>query len=233
MALGVSAVPAISRAFEQGSGERLSALVNSIYKYTSLLSLLGGALLYLCSEEILTLFYGKNSYDIVVSSVALVKYFALTVVLYSLAGTSVFAVQAVGCAKKSILPYAVSGVIRVILNFVLVSDEHLVLYGAVISGAVGYAVITVWNTIVLCKKAKIKFDFLRSIIFPACLFLLVVYLCNLIFSQISFPFSIIGMIIIKCSISVVLFCILCFLCGMLNFREFFCDQISKKVQVKP
>ena len=114
MALGVSAVPAISRAFEQGSGKRLSALVNSIYKYTSLLSLLGGALLYLCSEEILTLFYGKNSYDIVVSSVALVKYFALTVVLYSLAGTSVFAVQAVGCAKKSILPYAVSGVIRVI-----------------------------------------------------------------------------------------------------------------------
>lgn len=233
MALGVSAVPAISRAFEQGSGERLSALVNSIYKYTSLLSLLGGAVLYLCSEEILMLFYGKNSYDIVVSSVALVKYFALTVVLYSLAGTSVFAVQAIGCAKKSILPYAVSGVIRVILNFVLVSDEHLVLYGAVISGAVGYAVITVWNTVVLYKKAKIQFDFLRSIIFPACLFLLVVYLCNLIFSQISFPFSIIGMIIIKCSISVVLFCILCFLCGMLNFREFFCDQISKKVQVKP
>lgn len=233
MALGVSAVPAISRAFEQGSGQRLSALVNSIYKYTSLLSLFGGAVLYLCSEEILTLFYGKNSYDIVVSSVDLVKYFALTVVLYSLAGTAVFAVQAIGCAKKSIAPYIVSGVVRVVLNFLLVSNERLVLYGAVVSGAVGYAVITVWNTVVLCKKAKIKFDFLRSIILPASLFFLVIYLCNLLFGQISFSFSIIGMIIIKCLISVVLFCILCFLCGMLNFREFFCYLVSKKISLKP
>ena len=233
MALGVSAVPAISRAFEQGSGQRLSALVNSIYKYTSLLSLLGGAVLYFCSEEILTLFYGKNSYDIVVSSVDLVKYFALTVVLYSLAGTAVFAVQAIGCAKKSIAPYIVSGVVRLVLNFLLVSNERFVLYGAVVSGAVGYAVITVWNTVVLCKKAKIKFDFLRSIILPASLFFLVIYLCNLLFGQILFSFSIIGMIIIKCLISVVLFCILCFLCGMLNFREFFCYLVSKKISLKP
>ncbi len=233
MALGVSAVPAISRAFEQGSGQRLSALVNSIYKYTSLLSLLGGAVLYLCSEEILTLFYGKNSYDIVVSSVNLVKYFALTVVLYSLAGTAVFAVQAIGCAKKSIAPYIVSGVVRLVLNFLLVSNERLVLYGAVVSGAVGYAVITVWNTVVLCKKAKIKFDFLRSMIFPTGIFSFTLYLSNLLFGQISLPSSIIAVIIIKCVIYVVLFCILCFLCGMLNFREFFCYLVSKKISLKP
>lgn len=229
MALGISAVPAISRAFEQKNQERFSALVNSVYKYTVLLSSLGGIVLYVCSEEILNLFYGKDSRDIVVSSVGLVKCFALTVVFYSLAGTAVFAVQAVGLSQKSILPYAVSGVIRIVLNVVLVTDEHFVLYGAVVSGAVGYAVLTAWNIAVLCKYTKIKFDFLRVILLPFAAFGLTLYFCKILFVQPFLPDSTIGLIIIKAVISLIFYCILCFLCGMLNFKDFFCNYLTKKI----
>ncbi|WP_296080053.1 polysaccharide biosynthesis C-terminal domain-containing protein [uncultured Eubacterium sp.] len=229
MALGISAVPAISRAFEQKNQERFSALVNSVYKYTVLLSSLGGIVLYVCSEEILNLFYGKDSRDIVVSSVGLVKCFALTVVFYSLAGTAVFAVQAVGLSQKSILPYAVSGVIRIVLNIVLVTDEHFVLYGAVVSGAVGYAVLTAWNIAVLCKYTKIKFDFLRVILLPFAVFGLTLYFCKILFVQPFLPDSTIGLIIIKAVISLIFYCILCFLCGMLNFKDFFCNYLTKKI----
>ena len=229
MALGISAVPAISRAFEQKNQERFSALVNSVYKYTVLLSSLGGIVLYVCSEEILNLFYGKDSRDIVVSSVGLVKCFALTVVFYSLAGTAVFAVQAVGLSQKSILPYAVSGVIRIVLNVVLVTDERFVLYGAVVSGAVGYAVLTAWNIAVLCKYTKIKFDFLRVILLPFAVFGLTLYFCKILFVQPFLPDSTIGLIIIKAVISLIFYCILCFLCGMLNFKDFFCNYLTKKI----
>lgn len=229
MALGISAVPAISRAFEQKNQERFSALVNSVYKYTVLLSSIGGIVLYVCSEEILNLFYGKDSRDIVVSSVGLVKCFALTVVFYSLAGTAVFAVQAVGLSQKSILPYAVSGVIRIVLNVVLVTDERFVLYGAVVSGAVGYAVLTAWNIAVLCKYTKIKFDFLRVILLPFAAFGLTLYFCKILFVQPFLPDSTIGLIIIKAVISLIFYCILCFLCGMLNFKDFFCNYLTKKI----
>ena len=229
MALGISAVPAISRAFEQKNQERFSALVNSVYKYTVLLSSLGGIVLYVCSEEILNLFYGKDSRDIVVSSVGLVKCFALTAVFYSLAGTAVFAVQAVGLSQKSILPYAVSGVIRIVLNVVLVTDERFVLYGAVVSGAVGYAVLTAWNIVILCKYTKIKFDFLRVILLPFAVFGLTLYFCKILFVQPFLPDSTIGLIIIKAVISFIFYCILCFLCGMLNFKDFFCNYLTKKI----
>lgn len=229
MALGISAVPAISRAFEQKNQERFSALVNFVYKYTVLLSSLGGIVLYVCSEEILNLFYGKYSRDIVVSSVGLVKCFALTVVFYSLAGTAVFAVQAVGLSQKSILPYAVSGVIRIVLNVVLVTDEHFILYGAVVSGAVGYAVLTAWNIAVLCKYTKIKFDFFRVILLPFAAFGLTLYFCKILFVQPFLPDSTIGLIIIKAVISLIFYCILCFLCGMLNFKDFFCNYLTKKI----
>ncbi|MDO4364531.1 MAG: oligosaccharide flippase family protein [Clostridia bacterium] len=229
MALGISAVPAVSRAFEQKNKERFSALVNSVYKYTVLLSSLGGIFLYVCSDEILNLFYGKGSRDIAVSSVDLVKCFALTVVFYSLAGTAVFVVQAVGFAQKSILPYAVSGVIRIVLNIVLVTDERFVLYGAVIGGAVGYAVLTAWNIVVLCKYTKIKFDFLRVIFLPLVVFGLILYFCKIVFIQPFLPDSTIGLIIIKTVILLIFYCILCFLCGMLNFKDYFCNYITKKI----
>lgn len=228
-ALGVSAVPAISRAFEQNNTARFRSLVNSIYKYTVLLSSLGGIILFVCGREFLTLFYGKSSPDIVASAVDTVKYFALTVSVYSIAGTAVFAVQSIGKAQKSIASYIVSGVVRIALNLLLVTNENFILNGAVISGAVGYAVLTVWNIAVLCKETKIKFDWLRVIILPSVLFVLTLCACETLFKQPFLPNSTIVLMIAKCSFSVVFYCILCFLCGMLNFREFFCDYISKKI----
>ncbi len=228
MALGISAVPAISRAFEQKDKKSFSALVNMIYKCTVLLSFVGGLLLYVCSEEILNLFYGKSSPDIVVSSVDLVKYFALTVVFYSLAGTAVFAVQSIGLAQKSIIPYAVCGVIRIVLNLILVTDKRLVLYGAVIAGAVGYGVLAVWNIAILCKYSKIKFDAVGVILLPCVSFTVTLYVCEILFNRLFLPDSTIALIIIKGAVSVSFYCILCFLCGMPNFKDFFCDYVIKK-----
>ncbi len=229
MAIGVSAVPAISRAFEQKNTKVFSALVNLIYRFTVFLSFVGGIILYVCSEEILNLFYGKSSPDIVTSSVDLVKYFALTVVLYSLAGTAVFAVQAIGLAQKSIVPYAVSGVVRIILNLILVADERFVLYGAVVAGAAGYALLSVWNIVILCRHTKVKFDFVGVILIPSLAFFIVLYVCEFLFKQPFLPDSTVGLIIIKGVISLVMYCILCFLCGMPKFKDFFCDYVFKKI----
>ena len=63
MALGVCAVPAVSSAFEMKNKEHLSLLINSVYKYTAVISFAGGIIIALCCEDILNFFYGSSAPD--------------------------------------------------------------------------------------------------------------------------------------------------------------------------
>lgn len=228
MALGVCAVPAISRECELGSDSNLSSLVNSIYKYTVLLSLLGGAILYSCADDILNLFYYSSAPDIANEAVPYVKGFALTIVLYCLAGTAVFTVQAIGCPEKSIMPYAVSGVIRIVLNIALVKGTELLLIGAVVSGAVGYLVMCVMNIVIASHEKNIRFDLVNVILKPALIFA-VILLCTECFKRIyTIELNIIINLLIKIMLCCVIFCILCFLCKSLKFSEIFLHLKPKK-----
>ncbi len=217
MALGVCAVPAVSSAVHLGDNDRVQSLVNSVYKYTALLSFAGGIVLAMFSEDILSLFYGTNS-DIVVGSKDLVSAYALTVPVYSLSGVAVFVVQAVGKPEKSIASYVVSGIIRVALNIYLVGQQNLVLMGAVISGFVGYFVLFVWNVVISCVRLNIWSSLVKPILVSV-----LSYLCvytALLHLDISFG-GVLGLFV-KVSIFVIIYCILCILCGLLNFRQIFC-----------
>lgn len=228
MALGVCAVPAISSACEMKNNERLCTLINSIYKYTALLSALGGIFLALCSSDILSVFYGASSPDIVIGCDSLVKYFALTVPFYSLAGTAVFAVQAIGCPQKSIKPYVVSGAIRVVLNLILVSRKEFVLIGSVISGAAGYFVMWIWNVRIVCKVTKTKFDILNVVIKPLMVAVVTYFCSNIIYSNISLNCNILIKLLIEIAIYCTIFCILCFMCKVLKISEIFSTINFKK-----
>ena len=121
-----------------------------------------------------------------------------------------------------------SGVVRIVLNLLIVSDERFVLYGAVVAGATGYALLGVWNIVILCKRTKIRFDFVGVILLPSLAFFIVLYACEFLFKQPFLPNSTVGLIIIKGAVSVIMYCILCFLCGMPKFKDFFCDYVIKK-----
>lgn len=166
MALGVAAVPAISAAYAGEIGKRFSALLNSIFKYISLISFGGGFYLSLLSKEILTLLYQNSNYDIVLGCNNLVKLYGFITVLFSLSGAAVFAVQSVGLASKSIPSFAVAGALRVILNLRLVSNAELNIYGNVAADAAAYTVILAANLFLLAKYAGVKFTVFRSFILP-------------------------------------------------------------------
>lgn len=164
MALGVAAVPAISASYEMNNTERLSTLSNSIFKYTSVIAFGCGFYLSVCSPYILGILYNSSNKDIVYGCENLVKYFGFTIIFYCLSGTVIYAVQAIGCAKKSIPSFVVSAVLRVLINYIMVSNARYNLYGAVVSGAVGYAVILVSNLYIFKKYSNIEYK-LNIIIF--------------------------------------------------------------------
>ncbi len=221
MALGVCAVPAVSAVYETADKEHLTSLINSVIKYTFLISSAGGFIIALNSKEILTLFYEGSAPDIVISCEKLIKYFALTVPVYSLAGTAVFCVQATGNAKKSIMPYIVSGIIRVILNILLVSNESFVLFGCVISGAVGYYIMFVWNCRILKKSCQIKACKTKNLTIPFLIAVLSYFVAYFLYKYINIFTSNPINLLIKSALFCFFFCMLCFLLKVLSFDEIF------------
>ncbi len=219
MALGVCAVPAISREFELKNKLRLEQLTNDILKYTILLSCFAGLGLSLCSNEILGLFYGSASPDIAVGCSELVVLFGLTVPVYSVAGTAVFSVQAIGCPEKSIAPYIASGIIRFVLNITLI--KTMVLNGAVLSGFIGYLVMSIWNIAILKKFADIKIHFFSTFIKPVIVFIVTYFSSIYLYSCISDHNSVFINLLIKIVVLSAVFCILCFSLKLLKLKEVF------------
>lgn len=229
MALGVAAVPAVSAAFEAHNRERLSALVNSIFKYTSIISFGGGFFLSLTAPYILNILYGSTNSDIVLGSSRLVYYFGFTMVFYCLSSVAVYSVQAIGCAKKSILSFVISAVLRVGINFLLVSDYRYNLYGTVISGAVGYSVILISNLHIFKKYSEVKYRysdlFFKPLLCSAVSYFVSKAVMNSIFGDNGtiFNFVVLG------SIYLTLFTTTCILSKLITFSEIKFMQSSKKL----
>ena len=229
MALGVCAVPAVSSAFESRNREHLSMLINSVYKYTALISTAGGLIIALNAEDILSLFYKSSAPDIVIAAKKPVEYFALSVFVYCLAGAAVFCVQAIGVPKKSIAPYIVSGIIRVILNILLISNEKYILLGSVISGGAGYFIIFLWNTKVVKRCSGVKIS-LKNICFKPALVGAISYILSVYaLPSINLSDSLLINLLMKVALFCVIYYILCILFKVLSFKEIFCVLKSKKM----
>lgn len=228
MALGVCAVPAVSAAFELKNQNSLNSLINEIYKYTVLLSVWGGIFLYNSSEKILNLFFSSSSPDIPSGCNMLVKYFALTVPFYCLAGTAVFCTQAIGKAEKCITPYVVCGIIRSVFNIILVKNEKFLLFGAVISGAAGYFLMGIWNVLIVKKYTKTDFSIKNILLKPVFIGIcLTLFVKKLNFFE-DFSQNLLINLLIEFVICSLVFCILCLLFKSLNVKEIFCFIKSKK-----
>ena len=229
MALGVAAVPAISAAFESHSRERLSSLSNSIFKYTSIIAFGGGFYLSLVTPYLLNILYNSSNYDIVIGSGNLVYYYGFTMIFYCLASVSVFAVQAIGRAKKSIPSFIVSAVIRVGLNYLLVSDYRYNLYGAIVSGAAGYFVILAANLYIFKKYSDIKYKisdlFFKPVLCSVFSFFVSRVMLESIFGDNGFVLN----FVVLSGIYSIFFALSCLLSKLITFSEIKFLQISKKM----
>ena len=171
MALGVTAVPAVSSAFENSS-ERFSSLLTSIFKYASILSITGGLLLSCFSREILGIFYYSSNPDIVENGSNILFYMGVTILPCALATTTVYSTQALGFAKSTIPAFAVSCVLRVVINYLLIPNSDINILGTAVSNFAGFFVIVIMNVVTIRKKTKAKISYINVFVKPIlCAFL--------------------------------------------------------------
>lgn len=188
MALGVTAVPAVSAAYES-SQERFSSLMTSILKYTSILAAAGGVALSLFSRDILNLFYGSNNADIVDGGERLLFLFGITMMPCCIASTAVFCVQSLGYSKQTIAPFAASAVVRAAINYFTVGRVEINILGTAYSNFAGFIIITVWCLVIIRKKTNCRISclevFIKPIICTAVTFFAVKFIREGIFNGLS------------------------------------------------
>ena len=153
MALGVAAVPALSGAYQDQSA-RFGSLYAGILKYTVILGAAGSGGLALFSYEVLSLFYGTSSPDLVLGCHQLLFWFAFTALPAALSSTCVFALQALGYAKRLLLPFSLTAVLRVGLNFLLIPNGRFHLYGSAVSTAVSFLFLSVYCLVLMRRITK-------------------------------------------------------------------------------
>lgn len=165
MTLGITAVPAVSAAYES-SNNRFSPLLSGIFKYAVILSVLGGLMLSLFSKEMLEIFYGGSNSDIAANGGKILFCMGVTVLPCALATTTVYSVQALGLAKSTIPAFLISGAARVILNYIFITDDSINIYGAVLSNCVGFLIIVIANIITIRKKTNASLSYINIFIKP-------------------------------------------------------------------
>ncbi len=173
MALGVAAVPALSGAYQDRSA-RFGSLYAGILKYTVILGTAGSGGLALFSYEVLSVFYGVSSPDLVLGCHRLLFWFAFTALPAALSSTCVFALQALGYAKRLLLPFTLTALLRVGLNFLLIPNGRFHLYGSVIATGVSFLFLSVYCLVLMRRSTGVRISITQVFIKPV---LAVIFTC--------------------------------------------------------
>lgn len=218
MALGVTAVPAVSASYES-SQERFSSLMTGIFKYTSILACAGGVVLSLFSREILNLFYGSNNADIVDGGEKLLFLFGVTILPCCVASTAVFCVQSLGYSKQTIPPFAASAVVRAVVNILTVKNGDINILGTAYSNFAGFAIITLWCLVIIRKKTNCHLSYFEIFFKPVICTVLTFFAVNFIreglFNGLSQIVSFgLGLVICAVFLTILLFLFKC-----ISFKE--------------
>ena len=165
MVLGVTAVPAVSNAYENSNG-KFSSLITNIFKYAVILSVTGGIVLSVFSEEILGIFYSSSNSDIVENGSYLLKVMGIFILPCALATVTVYTTQALGFAKSTIPAFIISCVLRLAVNFIFIPDSEYNVLAAAISNAAGFLIVVIMNLITIRKKTNAGLSYFEIFIKP-------------------------------------------------------------------
>lgn len=218
MALGITAVPAVSVAYE-GGRDNFSSVLNSILKYTVILSTLGGVILSLFSKELLSVFYSESNSDIVDNGWKLLFWFGVTALPGAVASTTVFCAQSLGFAKYTVLPFAVSAVLRILVNYFLITNSQINILGSAFSNFAGFSLIAIWNLYLIKTKTKAKIDFVKVFLKPIMCAVITYFSVNIFKNTFAFNTNIILLTVINGTVCLFIFIVLQILTKSITFNE--------------
>ena len=166
LAIGISALPTMSRAWTLKDSFQISWIINSVLKFSLVIGLPVGLGMAALPREILTLVYGSSNADIIPIAAPIVKIYGLSMALFAVSGPLISTLQAIGKADVTVKSMAVGAVIKVMLNYILIGKPTYNINGAPISTISCFFVIVIWNLASIIKETKVKIKFKDCILKP-------------------------------------------------------------------
>lgn len=144
----MSLIPAVSAALTRRDHRRVSKLVNTSLRLTTLLAFPAGVGLSVLAGPILILLY-PNQYEAALAATYHLQILGVTAVFVCIMLLTNAILQAYGLAQIPIVTMLIGGVVKVVANYILVGNPAINIKGAPIGTMLCYVVITVLNLIVV------------------------------------------------------------------------------------
>ena len=162
-AFGTSALPNVTSAYTKGDKTELKRSIETVLKLTMLVTFPAGFGLFAIPYPILSIFYAGNS---AVIGANVLKVMGLAVIVIAASTPICSILQAVGKINTPLILYLIAMAVKVALNFLFVSIVSINIIGATMGSFVAYLFVCIAGMIVMLRRTKIKFDFVRVIIKP-------------------------------------------------------------------
>lgn len=159
-AITVSIVPAIAAAFAKKDYRTASDTTCKSMKITILFALPCAVGMSMLSSPILNLVYGKTH------ATDTLEILALAIIFVSLVLVTNAILQATGNAMVPVKNMVIGGIVKIIINYFLVSHAEINIKGAPIGTTVCYIIILALNIFDMKKRMKLKFPIAELVLKP-------------------------------------------------------------------
>ena len=162
-AFGTTAMPMVTNAYTKGDKVQLKTGMDKVMKLTCIVTLPLGIGLSVMAEPIMQITYGGSVAVVGAECLKIMGY----AVLFMAASTPICSMlQGVGNVNAPVILYSIAMVIKVIMNFSLVTNVDINIKGAATGTLVGYLFVCVVAMYLLIKKTKVRVDFPNTVVKP-------------------------------------------------------------------
>lgn len=166
IAISMSLVPAISSASSERNGEKIQKNSKLGLRFAFLIGLPCSFGMSVLAKPLLHFFYsslGEKSIEIAAN---LLEISSFTIVLFTVVQATSGILQGLQKQKIPMYTLAAGVAVKIVLNYIFVSNPSIHIYGAPISSLVCYTISTIPNIYYVNKYCKIRFDWSNYILRP-------------------------------------------------------------------
>lgn len=185
MAITTTLIPTIAGFKARGEDEKNKSLIKFAILIGIVISIPFFMIMFVFSEQVLQILFPNAS-----EGSLMLKISSLSIILATVIQTINSYFQGINKMKIQIITIAISSVLKLVLNILLISNPKVGIYGAAISNAISYLLTFVILIIYMVIREKIYFEIKKFIIKPAiiCIFMYIImgvtYKLNLFDSEI-------------------------------------------------
>lgn len=163
--LGVGLIPVLSAAWVRNNKQEIKQNLETMLKFSALISMPAGMGICVLAKPILNLLYSSNPVAVEIASKNL-SLLGICAIFSGMTVPMLSILQAIGKQKVPLYNILIGSIIKIILNFVLVSNPNLNILGVPIGTTVCYLYIFVSNCVCLIKYSGVKLNFHKTLVKP-------------------------------------------------------------------